>query len=68
MISHSRILGVFLLSSTNGNGDNPEDHGWNIIQDPSGTTVNYVEVIVPTNGVVSLSWFLQHPKKSAMEI
>ena len=63
MISHSRILGVFLLSSINGNGDNPEDHGWNIIQDPSGTTVNYVEVIVPTNGVVSLSWVLTAPEE-----
>lgn len=63
LISTSRILGVFLLSSTNGNGDNPEDQGWNIIQDPSGTTVNYVEVIVPTNGVVSLSWVLTAPEQ-----
>ena len=63
LISHSRILGVFLLSSTNGNGDNPEDHGWNIIQDPSGTTVNYVEVIVPTNGEVSLTWVLTAPEQ-----
>lgn len=63
LISPSRILGVFLLSSTNGNGDNPEDQGWNIIQDPSGTTVNYVEVIVPTNGVVSLSWVLTAPEQ-----
>ena len=63
LISHSRILGVFLLSSTNGNGDNPEDHGWNIIQDPSGTTVNYVEVIVPTNGVISLTWVLTAPEQ-----
>ena len=62
-ISHSRILGVFLLSSTNGNGDNPEDYGWNIIQDPSGTTGNYVEVIVPTSGVVSLTWVLKAPEE-----
>ena len=66
-ISHSRLLGVFLLSSTNGNGDNPEDHGWNIIQDPSGTTVNYVEVSVPYDGVVKLSWVLTAPEETGSE-
>jgi len=61
-ISHSRLLGVFLLSSTNGNGDHPDDYGWNILQDPAGTSANYVEVIVPNSGSVSLSWVLNAPE------
>ncbi len=60
-ISHSRLLGVFLLGSTNGNGDQPSDHGWTIIQDPAGATDNYVEVSVPNTGIVSLSWVLNAP-------
>ena len=60
-ISHSRLLGVFLLGSTDGNGDQPSDHGWTIIQDPAGGTDNYVEVTVPNSGIVGLSWVLNAP-------
>ncbi len=60
-ISHSRLLGVFLLGSTDGNGDQPSDHGWTIIQDPAGGTDNYVELTVPNDGLVSLSWVLTAP-------
>ena len=34
--SPSNIIGIFLLSSLNGNSDTPEDHGWHMIQDPMG--------------------------------
>lgn len=60
-ISHSRLLGVFLLGSTDGNGDQPADHGWTIIQDPAGGTDNYVELTVPNDGIVTLSWVLTAP-------
>lgn len=63
-ISHSRLLGVFLLGSTDGNGDQPSDYGWTIIQDPSGGTANYVEVTVPNSGIVSLSWVLNAPSNT----
>lgn len=63
-ISHSRLLGVFLLGSTDGNGDQPSDYGWTIIQDPAGGTANYVEVTVPNSGIVSLSWVLNAPSNT----
>jgi len=62
-LSNNRILGVFLLSSLNGNGDQPNDHGWRIIQDPNGGTKNYVETIVPTSGTVTLTWVLTAPEQ-----
>ena len=34
--SSNGIIGLFILSSLNGNSDSPEDHGWNLIQDPNG--------------------------------
>ena len=34
-LAGNRLLGVFLLSATSGNDDHPEDHGWNILQDPN---------------------------------
>ena len=61
-LSANRLLGVFLLGSVDGNGDHPEDHGWNIVQDPNGGTYNYVEVVVPTSGSVTLTWVMLAPQ------
>ncbi|MEE3269821.1 MAG: hypothetical protein VX204_01755 [Candidatus Thermoplasmatota archaeon] len=61
-LSGNRLLGVFILSSTDGNGDHPEDHGWNIVQDPNGGSNNYVEVLVPTSGSVTLTWVMLAPQ------
>ena len=63
-LSSNRLLGAFLLSSTNGNGDHPEDNGWNIIQDPNGGTSNYVESVVPSSGSINLVWILETPQES----
>ncbi len=62
-LSNTNLLGVFLLSSLNGNGDQPHDHGWKIIQDPNGGTNNYVEVIMPDNGNIIVSWILIAPEQ-----
>ena len=61
-LSGNRLLGVFLLGSASGNGDHPEDHGWSIVQDPNGGSHNYVEVVVPSSGSVTLSWVLLAPQ------
>ena len=63
-LSANRLLGVFLLGSVDGNGDHPEDHGWNIVQDPNGGTYNYVEVVVPTSGSVTLTWVMLAPQST----
>ena len=49
-LSGNRLLGVFLLGSSNGNGDHPEDYGWAILQDPNGGshTVSYTHLTLPT--------------------
>jgi len=60
-LSGNRLLGVFLLSSASGNDDHPEDHGWNILQDPNGGTHNYVEVVVPFSGLVTFIWVMLAP-------
>ena len=61
-LSGNRLLGVFLLGSTDGNGDHPEDHGWSIVQDPNGGSRNYVEVVVPTSDSVTLTWVMLAPQ------
>ena len=66
-LSGNRLLGVFLLSSTSGNDDHPEDHGWNILQDPNGGTHNYVEVVVPPSGSVTLTWVMLAPAQSGIQ-
>ncbi len=60
-LSSTRLMGVFLLSSTNGNGDHPEENGWHIIQDSNGGSSNYVESVVPSDGTISLTWVLLAP-------
>ena len=62
-LSSNRLLGAFLLSSTNGNGDHPEKNGWNIIQDPNGGSSNYVESVVPSSGSINLVWILETPQE-----
>jgi len=59
-LSSNNLVGIFLLGSKNGNGDHPEDYGWQIIQDPNGGGSNYVEVI-SSDGSVSVSWVLLAP-------
>lgn len=59
--SKENLLGIFLLSSLNGNGDQPNDHGWKIIQDPNGGINNYVEIKIPNSGNVILTWILTAP-------
>ena len=59
--SKENLLGIFLLSSLNGNGDQPNDHGWKIIQDPNGGTSNYVEVISENDNSITVSWVLLAP-------
>tara|TARA_B110000093_G_C12971845_1_gene413028 strand:- start:5059 stop:6162 length:1104 start_codon:yes stop_codon:yes gene_type:complete len=60
-LSENNLVGVFLLSSKNGNDDHPEDHGWQIIQDPNGGTSNYVEVISENDNSITVSWVLLAP-------
>ena len=59
--SDNGLVGIFLLGSKNGNNDNPEDHGWTIIQDPNGGSSNYVEVVSSENQV-TVSWVLLAPE------
>ena len=61
-LSGNRLLGVFLLGSADGNGDHPEDHGWSIVQDPNGGSHNYVEVVVPSSGSVTMTWVMLAPQ------
>lgn len=58
--SDNGLVGIFLLSSKNGNNDHPEDYGWTIIQDPNGGLSNYVEVVSSDNRA-SVSWVLLAP-------
>ena len=63
-LSGKRILGVFLLSSLNGNDDLPSDYGWSVIQDPNGGISNYVETVVPESGSATLTWVLRTPSET----
>ena len=66
-LSGNRLLGVFLLGSANGNDDRPEDHGWHILQDPNGGSHNYVLVVVPPSGSVTLTWVMLAPEHAGMQ-
>ena len=59
-LSENNLVGIFLLGSKNGNDDHPEDHGWQIIQDPNGGTSNYVEMISDADSVTA-NWVLLAP-------
>ncbi|RTZ95403.1 MAG: hypothetical protein DSY41_02185 [Candidatus Poseidoniales archaeon] len=66
-LSGNRLLGVFLLGSANGNDDRPEDHGWHILQDPNGGLHNYVLVVVPPSGSITLTWVMLAPEHAGMQ-
>ena len=66
-LSGNRLLGVFLLGSANGNDDRPEDHGWHILQDPNGGSHNYVLVVVPPSGSITLTWVMLAPEHAGMQ-
>ena len=54
-------LGIFLLSTTNANGDVPTSHGWEILSDGMGDANNYIEISMgnaPTS-FYSHTWILR---------
>lgn len=60
-----QLVGVFLLRSTSGSDDHPSSDGWTIVQDPKGSTFNYVELQSPGSGeTVSFKWTLKAPTTS----
>ena len=52
-------VGIFLLSSTNANGDIPTTDGWSILSDGMGGSNNYIEFAPPESNVLSHSWILR---------
>lgn len=56
------LVGAFLLRSSTGSGDGPEQDGWEVLQDPNGGTNNYVEIESPGAGAtVTFRWTLKAP-------
>ena len=54
------LLGVFLLSSTNANGDTPLSDGWEILSDGHGGTGNYVELTsISGSDSIEHTWVLR---------
>jgi hypothetical protein len=54
------LLGVFLLSSTNANGDTPLSDGWEILSDGHGGTGNYVEMTsIAGSDSIEHTWVLR---------
>ena len=60
-VSHDEdLVGLFLLSSTNANGDTPLSNGWEILSDGKGGTGNYVERSTDGSGVsLQHTWILR---------
>ncbi|MGB0780356.1 MAG: hypothetical protein ACPGQN_01105 [Candidatus Poseidoniaceae archaeon] len=52
-------IGIFLLSSTNANGDIPTTDGWSILSDGMGGSNNYIEYSSVDSGILSHSWILR---------
>ena len=52
-------LGIFLLSSTNANGDIPTTDGWDILSDGMGGTNNYIEYTSIDSTSLTHSWILR---------
>lgn len=52
-------IGIFLLSSTNANGDIPTTDGWSILSDGMGGSNNYIEYSSIDSAVLSHSWILR---------
>ena len=54
------LIGIFLLSSTNANGDTPLDDGWEILSDGQGGSGNYVEMPTTSNqATIEQTWVLR---------
>lgn len=55
------VLGIFLLSTTNANGDVPTSHGWEILSDGMGDSNNYIEISMDNAPVsfYSHTWILR---------
>jgi hypothetical protein len=52
-------IGIFLLSSTNANGDIPTTDGWSILSDGMGDSNNYIEYVSYESNVLTHSWILR---------
>ena len=52
-------IGIFLLSSTNANGDIPTTDGWSILSDGMGGSNNYIEYSTTDSSILSHSWILR---------
>ena len=52
-------LGIFLLSSTNANGDIPTTDGWTILSDGMGGSNNYIEYASVDSEMLTHSWILR---------
>ena len=52
-------IGIFLLSSTNANGDIPTTDGWDILSDGMGGSNNYVEYSSIESTTLTHSWILR---------
>jgi hypothetical protein len=54
------LIGLFLLSSTNANGDTPLDDGWEILSDGHGGAGNYVEITTDGSATaIEHTWVLR---------
>jgi len=52
-------IGIFLLSSTNANGDIPTTDGWSILSDGMGGSNNYIEYASIDSTTLTHSWILR---------
>ena len=52
-------IGIFLLSSTNANGDLPTTDGWTILSDGMGGSNNYIEYASIDSATLTHAWILR---------
>lgn len=52
-------IGIFLLSSTNANGDIPTTDGWSILSDGMGGSNNYIEYASIDSTTLTHAWILR---------
>ena len=52
-------IGIFLLSSTNANGDIPTTDGWSILSDGMGGSNNYIEYASVDSTTLTHAWILR---------
>ena len=52
-------IGIFLLSSTNANGDIPTTDGWSILSDGMGGSNNYIEYTSTDSTTLTHAWILR---------